>query len=441
MTVRPPALPADLLGIDATLSDTERDIRAATRQLVDDLVRPHIASWYADGHLPARQLAAEFGAAGLLGMHLNGYGCAGASAVEYGLACLELEAGDSGIRSLVSVQGSLAMHPIWKYGSDEQKDRWLPGMAAGELIGCFGLTEPDSGSDPASMTTRATPTGDGYRLDGAKMWITNGTIADVAVIWAKVADAQAGNGDAHAGNGDAQARAADAHAGSRDAQAGNGVVRGFVVPTNSPGFAAREVPAKLSLRASSTAEIVLDGVQLGADALLPGAFGLKGPLSCLTQARTGILFGALGAARDCLATAIDYATTRRQFGKPIGAFQLTQAKLADMATAWSAAYLMALHIGRTIDAGPSTASTSSGAGTSDPVALAARISMGKLNSTRTALDIARSCRSILGANGITGDYPVMRHAANLETVLTYEGTAEIHQLVLGKALTGLDAFA
>lgn len=441
MTVRPPALPADLLGIDATLSDTERDIRAATRQLVDDLVRPHIASWYADGHLPARQLAAEFGAAGLLGMHLNGYGCAGASAVEYGLACLELEAGDSGIRSLVSVQGSLAMYPIWKYGSDEQKDRWLPGMAAGELIGCFGLTEPDSGSDPASMTTRATPTGDGYRLDGAKMWITNGTIADVAVIWAKVADAQAGNGDAHAGNGDAQARAADAHAGNRDAQAGNGVVRGFVVPTNSPGFAAREVPAKLSLRASSTAEIVLDGVQLGADALLPGAFGLKGPLSCLAQARTGILFGALGAARDCLATAIDYATTRRQFGKPIGAFQLTQAKLADMATAWSAAYLMALHIGRTIDAGPSTASTSSGAGTSDPGALAARISMGKLNSTRTALDIARSCRSILGANGITGDYPVMRHAANLETVLTYEGTAEIHQLVLGKALTGLDAFA
>lgn len=427
MTVRPPALPADLLGIDATLSDTERDIRAATRQLVDDLVRPHIASWYADGHLPARQLAAEFGAAGLLGMHLNGYGCAGASTVEYGLACLELEAGDSGIRSLVSVQGSLAMYPIWKYGSDEQKDRWLPGMAAGELIGCFGLTEPDSGSDPASMTTRATPTGDGYRLDGAKMWITNGTIADVAVIWAKVADAQAGNGDAHAGNG--------------DAQAGNGVVRGFVVPTNSPGFAAREVPAKLSLRASSTAEIVLDGVQLGADALLPGASGLKGPLSCLAQARTGILFGALGAARDCLATAIDYATTRRQFGKPIGAFQLTQAKLADMATAWSAAYLMALHIGRTIDAGPSTASTSSGAGTSDPGALAARISMGKLNSTRTALDIARSCRSILGANGITGDYPVMRHAANLETVLTYEGTAEIHQLVLGKALTGLDAFA
>lgn len=441
MTVRPPALPADLLGIDATLSDTERDIRAATRQLVDDLVRPHIASWYADGHLPARQLAAEFGAAGLLGMHLNGYGCAGASAVEYGLACLELEAGDSGIRSLVSVQGSLAMYPIWKYGSDEQKDRWLPGMAAGELIGCFGLTEPDSGSDPASMTTRATPTGDGYRLDGAKMWITNGTIADVAVIWAKVADAQAGNGDAHAGDNDAHAGDGDAQAGAAHAPAGNGVVRGFVVPTNSPGFAAREVPAKLSLRASSTAEIVLDGVQLGADALLPGAFGLKGPLSCLTQARTGILFGALGAARDCLATAIDYATTRRQFGKPIGAFQLTQAKLADMATAWSAAYLMALHIGRTIDAGPSTASTSSGAGTSDPGALAARISMGKLNSTRTALDIARSCRSILGANGITGDYPVMRHAANLETVLTYEGTAEIHQLVLGKALTGLDAFA
>ncbi len=390
-------LPADLLGVDATLSDTERDIRSSTRRLVDDLVRPHIAGWYADGRIPARELAAEFGQAGLLGMHLDGYGCVGASAVEYGLACLELEAGDSGIRSLVSVQGSLAMYPIWKYGSDEQKDRWLPGMAAGEQLGCFGLTEPDSGSDPASMTTRATRTATGYRLDGVKMWITNGTVADVAVVWAKVADEEAG----------------------RD------VVRGFLVPTDTPGFSAREVPAKLSLRASATAEIVLAGAELGQDAVLPGVAGLRGPLSCLSQARAGILFGALGAARDALATAIDYSKTRTQFGKPLAAFQLTQAKLADMATAWTGAYLMALHIGRTVDAGTATP---------------AGISMGKLNSTRTALDIARTCRGILGANGITGDYPVMRHAANLETVLTYEGTAEIHQLVLGKSLTGIDAF-
>lgn len=396
-----PAVPGDLLNIDATLSDTERDIRAATRQLVDELVRPYIAGWYADGRIPARELAARFGEAGLLGMHLAGYGCAGTSAVEYGLACLELEAGDSGIRSLVSVQGSLAMFPIHRYGSKAQQDRWLPGMAAGELLGCFGLTEPDSGSDPASMTTRATRQGDGYRLDGVKMWITNGTIADVSVIWAKVADPTTG----------------------RD------TVRGFVVPTDARGFSAREVPAKLSLRASVTAEIVLDGVEVDGAAVLPGVSGLRGPLSCLSEARTGILFGALGAARDALATAIDYATTRTQFGKALAGFQLTQAKLADMATAWTGAYLMALHIGRSIDAGTLTDRT-----------VAAAVSMGKLNSTRTALDIARTCRTILGANGITGDYPVMRHAANLETVLTYEGTAEIHQLVLGRALTGVDAF-
>ncbi|WP_090474256.1 acyl-CoA dehydrogenase family protein [Nakamurella panacisegetis] len=392
-----PVLP-DLLNIDATLSDTERDIRTATRHLVDDLVRPHIARWYADGRIPARQLAAQFGESGLLGMHLDGYGCAGASAVEYGLACLELEAGDSGVRSLVSVQGSLAMYPIWKYGSDEQKDRWLPGMAAGELLGCFGLTEPDSGSDPASMTTRATRTADGFRLDGVKMWITNGTVADVAVIWAKTTDEDSG----------------------RD------VVRGFLVPTGTPGFSAREVPAKLSLRASATAEIVLHGVEVPETAILPHVTGLRGPLGCLNQARAGILFGALGAARDALASALDYATTRIQFGRPLAGFQLTQAKLADMTTAWNSAYLMALHIGRAVDAGTAT-----------PQA----ISMGKLHSTRTALDIARTSRTILGASGITGDYPVMRHAANLETVLTYEGTAEIHQLILGKALTGFDAFA
>lgn len=403
MTVRPPDPPTDLLAIDSTLTDTERDIRSATARLVDDLVRPHIATWYADGRLPARRLAAQFGEAGLLGMQLNGYGCAGASAVEYGLACLELEAGDSGIRSLVSVQGSLAMYPIWRYGSDEQKDRWLPGMAAGELLGCFGLTEPDSGSDPSSMTTTATPTATGYRLDGVKMWITNGTIADVAVIWAKV-----------------------------PSDSGESAVRGFLVPTDRPGFTATEVPSKLSLRASVTAEVVLDGVQLEPESVLPGVTGLKGPLSCLTQARAGIVFGALGAARDALATAIEYSKSRRQFGRPIAGFQLTQAKLADMATSWTAAYLMALHIGRSLDAGTYASSPAS--------AQSAAISMGKLNSTRTALEIARTCRTVLGANGITGDYPVMRHAANLETVLTYEGTAEIHQLVLGKALTGIDAF-
>jgi glutaryl-CoA dehydrogenase len=415
MTPRTP-LPVDLLGIDATLSDTERDIRAVTRRLVDDLVRPSIADWYAQGRIPGRQLAQQFGEAGLLGMQLTGYGCAGASAVEYGLACLELEAGDSGIRSLVSVQGSLAMYPIWRYGSDEQKDRWLPGMSTGEQLGCFGLTEPDAGSDPASMTTRATRTSAGYRLDGVKMWITNGTIADVALIWAKVAGDQAGqgaDGDRPKGND------------RRD------TVRGFLVPTDTPGFQASEISTKLSLRASATAEIVLSGVEVGEDAMLPGATGLRGPLSCLSHARAGIMFGALGAARDALATAIDYSKTRSQFGRPLASFQLTQAKLADMATAWTAAYLMALHIGRSLDAGAYTGN--------GPSAIAA-VSMGKLNSTRTALDIARTCRGILGANGITGEYPVMRHAANLETVLTYEGTAEIHQLVLGKALTGIDAF-
>lgn len=399
--------PADILATDRLLSMEERDIRRTTRDLVDELVRPHIAEWYEQGRLPARALAARFGQAGLLGMHLDGYGCAGTSATSYGLSCLELEAGDSGIRSLVSVQGSLAMYPIWRYGSDEQKDRWLPGMAAGELIGCFGLTEPDSGSDPGSMRTRAVRTAGGFRLDGVKMWITNGTIADVAIIWAKVAEPAGPD------------PGTPAVPGSRD------VIRGFVVPTNTPGFTAHEVGHKLSLRASVTAELVLESVLLPESAMLPKAAGLGAPLSCLTQARTGILFGALGAARDCLATAIDYAGTRSQFGRPLGAFQLTQAKLADMATAWTSAYLMALHIGR---------------GTDDRTTTPAAVSMGKLHSTRTALDIARTCRTILGANGITGEYPVMRHAANLETVLTYEGTAEIHQLSLGRALTGLDAF-
>ena len=385
----------DLLDTDALLSTEERDIRETTRSLVDDLVRPHVADWFESGELPARELAADFGKAGLLGMHLNGYGCAGASATAYGLACLELEAGDSGIRSLVSVQGSLAMYPILRFGSDAQRDRWLPGMAAGELIGCFGLTEPDAGSDPAAMRTRARRTATGWVLDGSKMWITNGTIADVAVVWARTGD---------------------------DARS----IRGFVVPTDTPGFLATEVTHKLSLRASATAELVFDGLELPADAELPDARGLGGPLSCLTQARTGILFGALGAARDCLATAIDYARERTVFGRALAGFQLTQAKLADMATAWNSAYLLALHVGRATDAGTSTPQM---------------VSMGKLNSTRTAIAIARECRTILGANGISGEYPVMRHANNLESVLTYEGTAEVHQLVLGRALTGVDAFS
>jgi glutaryl-CoA dehydrogenase len=400
----------DLLDVDRLLSDEERSIRSTTRELMDEVVRPHVARWFETGELPARELAAEFGQMGLLGMHLDGYGCAGASTVAYGLACLELEAADSGIRSLVSVQGSLAMYPIWKFGSDEQKDRWLPGMAAGDIVGCFGLTEPDAGSDPASMRTTAKRDGDGYVLDGTKMWITNGTIADVAVIWAKVTS----GGDDAEGSADSDGESGDAAA-----------IRGFIVPTSTEGFTAREVRGKLSLRASATAELNLDGVRVGPESVLPGVTGLRGPLSCLTQARTGILFGALGAGRDCLETALDYAATRTVFGAPLAGYQLTQAKLADMTTAWTAAYLMALHIGRAAD---------------DGVATPVMISMGKLNSTRTAIEIARTCRTILGANGISGEYPVLRHANNLESVLTYEGTAEVHQLVLGRALTGINAF-
>jgi glutaryl-CoA dehydrogenase len=391
----------DLLDIDRTLSDDELAIREATRHLMDQAVRPHVAEWYEAGTLPARELALQCGDTGLLGMHLEGYGCAGASAVAYGLACIELEAADSGIRSLVSVQGSLAMYPIWKYGSEEQKQQYLPGMASGEIVGCFGLTEPDAGSDPAAMRTRARRDGDGFVLNGGKMWITNGSVADIAVVWAKLTDDAADGSD------------------------GSGEIRGFIVPTDAPGFTAREVTHKLSLRASATAELTFDSVRLGPEALLPDARGLKAPLSCLTQARTGILFGALGAARDCLEVALDYVGTRTVFGRALAGYQLTQAKLADMTTAYTAAYLMALHIGRATDDGTATPTM---------------VSMGKLNSTRTAIEIARTCRTMLGANGISGEYPVLRHANNLESVLTYEGTAEVHQLVLGRALTGLNAF-
>ena len=383
----------DLLDVDSLLSDEEREIRAVVRRVADERVRPAVAGWYENGVTPVRDLALEFGKLGLLGMHLTGYGCAGTSAVAYGLACLELEAADSGVRSLVSVQGSLAMYAIWKYGSEEQKQRWLPGMAAGELIGCFGLTEPDHGSDPANMSTRARRDGDDWVLDGGKMWITNAPLADVAVIWARAAE---------------------------------GVV-GFAVPTDRPGFTAREIKHKMSLRASSTGEISLDGVRLPESARLPAARGLKAPLSCLTEARFGIIWGALGAARDCLRVAVDYATTREQFGRPIGGFQLTQAKLADMAVELQKGYLLALHLGRLRDT----------TGSLRPE----QVSVGKQNNVREAIKIARQCRTILGGNGISGEYPVMRHANNLESVLTYEGTAEIHQLVIGQKLTGLNAFA
>ncbi|MFK4241899.1 acyl-CoA dehydrogenase family protein [Micromonospora chokoriensis] len=384
--------PLDLLDLDPSLTDEERQIRDVVRQLVDDRVRPHVADWYEQGQVPARELAREFGKLGLLGMHLTGYGCAGASAVAYGLACQELEAGDSGLRSLVSVQGSLAMYAIWRYGSEEQKQRWLPSLATGEAIGCFGLTEPDHGSDPASMTTRARRDGDDWVLTGAKMWITNAPIADVAVIWARTDEG----------------------------------VRGFAVPMDTPGVTAREIRRKMSLRASVTGEIALDDVRLPADARLPEASGLKAPLSCLTEARYGIVWGAVGAARDCLETTLAYAGTRTQFGRPLAGFQLTQAKLADMAVELVKGQLLALHLGRLADAHRLRPD---------------QVSLGKLNNVREALAIARQCRTILGANGVSGEYPIMRHANNLESVLTYEGTSEIHQLVVGQRLTGLSAFA
>ncbi len=387
-----PTAPLDLLAVDPLHSAEELEIRAVVRKLVDERVRPYVADWYERGTVPVRELATEFGALGLLGMHLTGYGCAGTSAVAYGLACLELEAADSGVRSLVSVQGSLAMYAIWKYGSAAQKEHWLPRMATGAAIGCFGLTEPDHGSDPASMATRARRDGGDWLLSGGKMWITNAPVADVAVIWARTEEG----------------------------------FQGFVVPTDSPGFSVREVTRKLSLRASLTGEISLDGVRLPADAALPTGLGLKAPLSCLTEARYGIIWGALGAARDCLHTALEYATTREQFGRLIGGFQLTQAKLADAALELQKGYLLALHLGRLADQG---------------VLTPAQVSLGKLNNVREAIKIARSCRTILGANGISGEYPILRHANNLESVLTYEGTSEIHQLVIGQQLTGLSAFA
>ncbi|MEV7321111.1 acyl-CoA dehydrogenase family protein [Streptomyces sp. NPDC093970] len=389
----PPFDTGDPLGIDDLLEPEDLAVRETVRGWAADRVLPFVADWYESGELPGiRELARELGGIGALGMSLTGYGCAGASAVQYGLACLELEAADSGIRSLVSVQGSLAMYAIHRFGSEEQKTRWLPAMAAGDVIGCFGLTEPDHGSDPAAMRTHAKrEAGGDWVLNGRKMWITNGSVAGVAVVWA---------------------------------QTDNGI-RGFVVPTDTPGFSAPEIKHKWSLRASVTSELVMDDVRLPADAVLPGVTGLKGPLSCLSHARYGIVWGAMGAARTCFETAVDYAKSREQFGRPIGGFQLTQAKLADMAVELHKGILLAHHLGRRMDAGRLRPE---------------QVSFGKLNNVREAIEICRTARTILGANGISLEYPVMRHATNLESVLTYEGTVEMHQLVLGKALTGLDAF-
>ncbi|WP_433152493.1 acyl-CoA dehydrogenase family protein [Actinomadura nitritigenes] len=383
--------PTALFGIDGLLSDEEREIRATVRKLCDKELRPHLPEWFDKGGIPARELARQFGSIGVLGMHLEGYGCAGMGAVSYGLACLELEAADSGLRSLVSVQGSLAMFAIWKHGSEEQKRQWLPAMARGEAIGCFGLTEPDFGSDPAGMRTRARRDGADWILSGTKMWITNGSVADVAVVWARTDDG----------------------------------IRGFLVPAGTPGFEARDIERKLSLRASVTSELVLDEVRLPADAVLPEARGLSGPLSCLNEARFGIVFGAVGAALDCLETTLDYVGERRVFDRPLASYQLTQQKLADMTLEAGKGLLLAIHLGRLKEAGTITPE---------------QVSVGKLNNVREAIDIARTCRTLLGANGITLEYPVIRHAANLESVLTYEGTSEVHSLVIGRALTGESAF-
>jgi glutaryl-CoA dehydrogenase len=388
----PPFEPLDAAGIDDLLSADERAVRASVRQLCDERIDPYVADWFERGQIDdVRGLAKELGALGVLGMHLEGYGCAGMSATEYGLACLELEATDSGIRSLVSVQGSLAMFAIWRWGSEEQKLEWLPRMASGEAIGCFGLTEPDVGSDPGSMRTRARRDGTDWVLDGRKMWITNGTVADVAVVWAQTDDG----------------------------------VRGFVVPTSAAGFSAPEIKHKQSLRASVTSELVLDGVRLPASAVLPEVRGLKGPLSCLNEARYGIIWGSMGAARSSLAAALSYANERTQFGKPISGFQLTQQKLVDMNLEYTKGVLLALHLGRRKDRG-----------TLRPE----QVSLGKLNNVREALDICRAARTVLGANGISLEYPVIRHMNNLESVLTYEGTVEMHTLVLGQAMTGQAAF-
>jgi glutaryl-CoA dehydrogenase len=381
---------ADLLDANAGVSAEDRQLQEAVAHFARQRLRPGIAEWFEAGHFPA-ELAQEFGDLGVLGMHLKGYGCAGASATSYGLACLELEAADSAFRSFVSVQGSLSMFSIWAYGSQEQKEEWLPRLASGRAVGCFGLTEPDAGSDPGSMRTHAVRDGGDWILDGAKMWITNGSRADVATVWARTDEG----------------------------------VRGFLVPRGTPGFSTRDIRQKLSLRASVTSELAFDSVRLPGSARLPLAEGLRAPLSCLSEARFGIVFGSIGAARDCLETALAYAAERTQFGRPVAGFQLTQQKLADMSLELSKGLLLALHLARLKEAG-----------TLRPE----QVSVGKLNNVREAIAIARECRTILGGAGITLDYPPLRHANNLESVLTYEGTSEVHTLAIGQALTGLSAY-
>jgi len=399
-TLAPPKTfdPFDPLGLDGDLTSDERLVRDTVRDFVGKRILPEIAEWFERGTFP-KDLALEIGELGLLGMHLDGYGCAGASATAYGVACRELEAGDSGLRSFVSVQGSLAMFPIHAYGSQEQKSTWLPRMARGEAIGCFGLTEWDAGSDPGGMRTTARRDGGDYVLSGSKAWITNGGIADVAVVWART----------------------DPQNGAR-----SGEIRGFVVPTDTKGFRANNIERKISLRASVTSELVMEECRLPADAMLPGVSGLRGPLSCLSEARYGIVWGALGAARACYESALAYAKTREQFGKPIAGFQLTQEKLVNMMLELQKGQLLASKLGRLKDAGEVSPQ---------------QISIGKLNNVREALAICREARTILGASGVTLEYPVIRHMNNLESVLTYEGTSEVHTLILGQALTGLSAFS
>ncbi|MBZ3901536.1 acyl-CoA dehydrogenase family protein [Streptomyces griseiscabiei] len=383
--------PTDALDLDSELDDVERLIRDTVADFVKDKVTDHVADWFEAGTFPTAELGPEIGGLGLLGMHLEGYGCAGASATAYGVACRELEAADSGLRSFVSVQGSLVMFPLHRYGSEEQKREWLPRLASGEAIGCFGLTEPDQGSDPGGMRTQAKRDGGDWVLNGTKTWITNGSIADIAVVWARTEDG----------------------------------VRGFLVPRGTPGFTTSEIHRKLSLRASVTAELHLEDVRLPGDAVLPGVTGLRGPLSCLSEARFGILCGVVGAARTCYLSALEYSTAREQFGRRIGGFQLTQGKLAAMQVELVRSQLLALRLSRLKDAGRLRPE---------------QVSLGKLANVRAALDIARSARTVLGANGITTEYPVLRHANNLETVLTYEGTEEIHTLVVGESVTGLAAY-
>ncbi|HUZ20516.1 MAG TPA: acyl-CoA dehydrogenase family protein [Acidimicrobiales bacterium] len=382
---------SDLLDLSALLAEDEQMVQSTVRAWARERFLPGIEGWYERGEFPL-EVGRELGKLGVFGMDLEGYGAEGTNAVCYGLACMELEAADSGLRSFASVQGSLAMFAVFTYGSEEQRQRWLPRLASGDAIGCFALTEPDAGSDPASMRAHARRDGADWVLNGTKMWITNGGIADVAIVWAQTDDG----------------------------------IRGFLVPRGTPGFTTRDIHTKLSLRASVTSELVLDDCRLPADALLDGARGLRGPLGCLDEARFGIVWGAMGAARACFEAALDYAKGRTQFGRPIAAFQLTQAKLADMAVELSKGTLLALHLGRMKDEGRLRPD---------------QVSLGKLNNVREALAIARSARTILGANGITLEYPVMRHVANLESVLTYEGTSEIHQLAVGRVLTGLGAFS